>query len=129
MDTPDEDEDDHIEDPLPIQSDGGPHPYAEPEEERDARNQMLSPVGEEEEEELHDAVPVLPRAIAPRRRRLSTYQSFDGGLDLEDEEIGGSARSLPITVGMLVVHGQGDPQLHAQRSHGALRSRSQRLTS
>ncbi|KAI0823832.1 vacuolar amino acid permease [Trametes gibbosa] len=28
----------------------------------------------------------------PRRRRLSTYQSSDGGMDLEDDEIGGSAR-------------------------------------
>ncbi|KAI0628852.1 vacuolar amino acid permease [Trametes polyzona] len=28
----------------------------------------------------------------PRRRRLSTYESSDGGMDLEDDEIGGSAR-------------------------------------
>ena len=33
------------------------------------------------------------RRITPRRR-LSTYQSDDGGLDLEDEYIGGSARSF-----------------------------------
>lgn len=35
-----------------------------------------------------------PRLIASRRRRLSLYESSDGGMDLESDKIGGSARSL-----------------------------------
>ncbi|KAI0761482.1 vacuolar amino acid permease [Trametes elegans] len=34
--------------------------------------------------------PITTRA--PKRRRLSTYESSDGGMDLEDDRIGGSAR-------------------------------------
>ncbi|KAI0713744.1 MFS general substrate transporter [Earliella scabrosa] len=37
-----------------------------------------------------DGVP--PIRVPPKRRRLSTYESSDGGMDLEDEVIGGSAR-------------------------------------
>ncbi len=35
-----------------------------------------------------------------KRRRLSTYESSDGGMDLEGEEYGGSARprSIPNTL-------------------------------
>ncbi|RPD55294.1 vacuolar amino acid permease [Lentinus tigrinus ALCF2SS1-7] len=35
--------------------------------------------------------PMLGQTI-PKRRRLSTYESSDGGMDLEDDVIGGSAR-------------------------------------
>ncbi|OSD02159.1 vacuolar amino acid permease [Trametes coccinea BRFM310] len=45
--------------------------------------------GEDNEEEGR-GVPIRTRA--PRRRRLSTYESSEGVLDLEDPEIGGSAR-------------------------------------
>jgi len=54
-------------------------------------------VGGEEHGETHDRVlPTLerPRLIPFRRRRLSTYESNDGGMDLESDKIGGSARSL-----------------------------------
>ena len=45
---------------------------------------------EEREEGRHRVSPIA----TPRRprRRLSTYESSDGGMDLEDEVIGGSAR-------------------------------------
>ncbi|KAI9069434.1 vacuolar amino acid permease [Trametes sanguinea] len=46
--------------------------------------------GEDDEEEEGRGVPIRTRA--PRRRRLSTYESSEGVLDLEDPEIGGSAR-------------------------------------
>ncbi|CDO71943.1 hypothetical protein BN946_scf184940.g90 [Trametes cinnabarina] len=48
-----------------------------------------SDLGEDDEEETR-GVPIKTRA--PRRRRLSTYESSEGVLDLEDPEIGGSAR-------------------------------------
>ncbi|KAI0668302.1 vacuolar amino acid permease [Trametes maxima] len=38
-----------------------------------------------------DGLPPI-RTQAPKRRRLSTYESSDGGMDLEDPKIGGSAR-------------------------------------
>ena len=62
---------------------------------------------EEEETDVRDAAeesskpstselpvtrPLLRRI--PRRRRLSTYESSDGILDLESDIIGGSARSI-----------------------------------
>jgi hypothetical protein len=42
----------------------------------------------------HDTIRDLPDGLAFRRnpRRLSTYESFEGGMDLESEVIGGSAR-------------------------------------
>ncbi|EKM56125.1 uncharacterized protein PHACADRAFT_184826 [Phanerochaete carnosa HHB-10118-sp] len=43
--------------------------------------------GEDEEDSLPS-----PRPPAPRRRRLSTYESYQGGMDLESPEIGGTAR-------------------------------------
>lgn len=54
------------------------------------------------EQEHHDdmppevVVPQLrrPRLVRPRRRRLSMYESSDGGMDLESDVIGGSARSI-----------------------------------
>ncbi|KAM5542022.1 hypothetical protein V8D89_004332 [Ganoderma adspersum] len=50
----------------------------------------LSEVEVEEEEEVE---PVSPLLVGRRpRRRLSTYESSDGGMDLEDDVIGGSAR-------------------------------------
>ncbi|CCM04545.1 uncharacterized protein FIBRA_06726 [Fibroporia radiculosa] len=39
-----------------------------------------------------DAIPPL-RTRGPRPRRLSTYESSDGGMDLESDTIGGSARA------------------------------------
>ena len=48
---------------------------------------------EVEEEEEEEAEPVSPLLVGRRpRRRLSTYESSDGGMDLEDDVIGGSAR-------------------------------------
>ncbi|KIP03380.1 hypothetical protein PHLGIDRAFT_121639 [Phlebiopsis gigantea 11061_1 CR5-6] len=49
-----------------------------------------------EEREHEDAVPipVRPQLYPKRRRRLSMYESTDGGQDLEHEEIGGSARPV-----------------------------------
>ncbi|PSR72113.1 hypothetical protein PHLCEN_2v12028 [Hermanssonia centrifuga] len=41
-------------------------------------------------EDDHDVVP--PIRPPPRRRRLSTYESSDGGMDLESDDYGGSAR-------------------------------------
>ncbi|KAH9890458.1 vacuolar amino acid permease [Cubamyces lactineus] len=46
---------------------------------------------EEEDGDDDDSCPPITTR-APRRRRLSTYESSDGIMDLEDEEIGGSAR-------------------------------------
>ena len=45
---------------------------------------------DEQEEGRHTVSPIA----TPRRprRRLSTYESSDGGMDLEDDVIGGSAR-------------------------------------
>jgi hypothetical protein len=42
----------------------------------------------------HDTIRDLPDGLVFRRnpRRLSTYESFEGGMDLESEVIGGSAR-------------------------------------
>ena len=48
-------------------------------------------VEEDEEEEESEAVSRLLPGRRPRRR-LSTYESSDGGMDLEDDVIGGSAR-------------------------------------
>ncbi len=50
-----------------------------------------------ERNETRDQVlPTLerPRLIPGRRRRLSVYESYNGGMDLESDKIGGSARSL-----------------------------------
>ncbi|KAI0355184.1 vacuolar amino acid permease [Trametes cingulata] len=43
------------------------------------------------DDEDDDGLPPI-RTRAPQRRRLSTYESSDGGMDLEDERYGGSAR-------------------------------------
>ena len=51
----------------------------------------------EEPEELGAearALPTNPRVIYTRRRRLSTFESSDGIMDLESDIIGGSARSF-----------------------------------
>lgn len=47
-----------------------------------------------EESESHAPARPLPLPLGgrPRVRRLSTYTSSDGGMDLEDDVIGGSAR-------------------------------------
>ncbi len=50
----------------------------------------LSELEAEDEEEGEAVSPLLP--ARPLRRRLSTYESSDGGMDLEDDVIGGSAR-------------------------------------
>lgn len=49
---------------------------------------------DEDEEERADVVPTRPQLLPKRRRRLSMYESADGGQDLEHEEIGGSARPV-----------------------------------
>ena len=46
---------------------------------------------DDEHDEQEDVPPIRPHTF-PRRRRLSTYESSDGVQDLEDPEIGGSAR-------------------------------------
>lgn len=46
----------------------------------------------EGEDERVDIPPVSQSPKRPRRRRLSTYESSDGAMDLEDDFIGGSAR-------------------------------------
>jgi len=55
------------------------------EETEDADNGVV------EEEEEEEVPPIRPPIRIPRRR-LSTYQSSDGGMDLESDTIGGSAR-------------------------------------
>ncbi|THV06874.1 vacuolar amino acid permease [Dendrothele bispora CBS 962.96] len=53
---------------------------------------------EEDSDEVQDEVPsprVLPRPI---KRRLSTYESIEGGMDLESRRIGGSARDTGVSV-------------------------------
>lgn len=57
---------------------------------------------EESAEELHasedeDVPAIRPPLTGKRRRRLSTYESSDGGMDLENDEIGGSARQVVQT--------------------------------
>ncbi|KAI8974212.1 vacuolar amino acid permease [Trametes punicea] len=47
--------------------------------------------GNEDEDEDDDGCPPITTR-APRRRRLSTYESSEGIMDLEDPDIGGSAR-------------------------------------
>ncbi|KAK7036049.1 vacuolar amino acid permease [Favolaschia claudopus] len=46
--------------------------------------------------------PATPRPIAagrrPHRRRMSTFESMDGTMDLESDRIGGSARDVPSSV-------------------------------
>ncbi|KLO19602.1 MFS general substrate transporter [Schizopora paradoxa] len=49
--------------------------------------------GNETRDRVHSTMP-RPRLINTRRRRLSLYESSDGGMDLESDKIGGSARSL-----------------------------------
>jgi hypothetical protein len=44
--------------------------------------------------EDEDVPPIRP--LPTRRRRLSTYESSDSVLDLEDDEIGGSARPAGV---------------------------------
>ncbi|KAI0738091.1 major facilitator superfamily domain-containing protein [Daedaleopsis nitida] len=46
----------------------------------------------EEEDDEDEYVPPIRGAQRPTRRRLSTYESSDGWMDLEDDRIGGSAR-------------------------------------
>ncbi|TDL18944.1 MFS general substrate transporter [Rickenella mellea] len=56
-----------------------------------------SALSADDEDDQESAVPPLrPRPIFPRRR-LSTFESSEGGMDLEDETIGGSARSFTST--------------------------------
>ncbi|KAK7437119.1 hypothetical protein VKT23_018743 [Stygiomarasmius scandens] len=55
-------------------------------------------VSDSEDSELRDEIshpPALPRPI---KRRLSTYESTDGGMDLESRRIGGSARDSAVSV-------------------------------
>lgn len=49
--------------------------------------------GNETRDRLPSTLP-RPRLINTKRRRLSLYESSDGGMDLESDKIGGSARSL-----------------------------------
>jgi len=56
---------------------------------------------QDEADEADDGIGEVPqleasprRPIMPRRRRFSTFESTDGGMDLESTKIGGSARSL-----------------------------------
>ncbi|GBE82865.1 Multidrug resistance protein [Sparassis crispa] len=54
------------------------------------RNEDIQELGDDDEEE---DVPVsVLKTQGPRPRRLSTYESHDGGMDLESDTIGGSAR-------------------------------------
>lgn len=48
---------------------------------------------EEDSGDLHP-LPSNPRVIYTKRRRLSTFESNDGIMDLESDVIGGSARSF-----------------------------------
>lgn len=49
-----------------------------------------------EDEDDHADLPPMRVTPIPRRRRLSTYESSDSILDLEDDEIGGSARPRSV---------------------------------
>lgn len=51
---------------------------------------------DDEDDQASAVAPLRPRPIFPRRR-LSTFESSEGGMDLEDETIGGSARSFAST--------------------------------
>ncbi|EGN96457.1 hypothetical protein SERLA73DRAFT_186194 [Serpula lacrymans var. lacrymans S7.3] len=69
-------------------------------------NTITSPIGEEsaiqtspvsgeavdDDDDDNDISPSLPRPVVRPRRRLSTFESVDGGLDLESDTVGGSAR-------------------------------------
>lgn len=44
------------------------------------------------EDDASDVPPIRPITLRHNARRLSTYESSDGGMDLESDEIGGSAR-------------------------------------
>lgn len=44
---------------------------------------------DDEEDDVESAIKTMP----PRPRRLSGYETTDGGMDLESDTIGGSARS------------------------------------
>ncbi|KAH9857446.1 vacuolar amino acid permease [Lenzites betulinus] len=48
-------------------------------------------LSDESDLDIEAGLPPIP-VRRPRRRRLSTYESSDGGMDLEDDVIGGSAR-------------------------------------
>lgn len=61
-----------------------------------------TPVDSEEDDEVPiPRTPVMRTKVRPtdlrRPRRLSTYESHDGVLDLESDTIGGSARSYHST--------------------------------
>ncbi|KAI0085904.1 vacuolar amino acid permease [Irpex rosettiformis] len=80
--------------PIPDKSlDSQRPPDQELQSDDDSQTMMQEPEGraydfyESEEEDL---APIRP--LPTRRRRLSTYESSDSVLDLEDDEIGGSAR-------------------------------------
>jgi hypothetical protein len=49
-------------------------------------------IDDDEDEEVDDerALPTTPRAVP--RRRLSTFEPTEGGMDLESNRVGGSAR-------------------------------------
>jgi len=53
----------------------------------------VSPDYNETRDGVHPALE-RPQLIPARRRRLSLYESYHGGMDLESDKIGGSARSL-----------------------------------
>ncbi|OCB89634.1 vacuolar amino acid permease [Sanghuangporus baumii] len=78
-----------------LQKTDNPLEYCESEVEDDTRP------SNEEETEAHDGEPHPlhsdPRKIFSKRRRLSTFESNDGILDLESDIIGGSARSFDIS--------------------------------
>lgn len=53
------------------------------------------PEDDEDSSPERDPVPPIRPSPRPRRRRLSTYESVDSGVNLEDDRIGGSARTPP----------------------------------
>ncbi|KAF5348388.1 hypothetical protein D9758_010911 [Tetrapyrgos nigripes] len=55
-------------------------------------------VSDDESDELQDDVPNARTLPRPIKRRLSTYESTEGGMDLESKRIGGSARVSGVSV-------------------------------
>ncbi|THH09985.1 hypothetical protein EW145_g1642 [Phellinidium pouzarii] len=85
-----------LSDPLHPQKPQSVLEYGESEEDENEGEDEEEDVTEEleTETEIGNSGP-LPRSIVPKpRRRLSTYELSDGGLDLESDVIGGSARSF-----------------------------------
>ena len=46
-----------------------------------------------DEDDVERPLPATPRVVP--RRRLSTFEPPDGGMDLESNRVGGSARQVP----------------------------------